>query len=617
MRIAQPLISLGNVPFSVAIPSCLSCAGSGVNLKVSRSTHILYQASAVPKGPPLHSIRVPASIFTPKRRRASVRVPHSSPSGLKNCTPGGDELWISRSAPAISIPLLREAICSLDSRMATLMSQRHELESHLEQAVRLQSPVSRLPAELLSSVFVMGVLGIGDENPVMVSTLMLVCRYWSEVALNTPILWSKVSVGPHDSLDKARRKLDRSKSCPLDITVDFGPRMEYTSSITEHVIRAMDLIRPALWRTKTFHLSIPNRPQAHVALLRCQEDAPLLETLSIHIFHAMQDDAYSSPPLPLFNGRTPRLRSCSLTSFNFGWDRRLVSGLRVLKLGGYFNSLTPSASTLLGILRQCPDLEELALRNMSSVDSDSDTCLLRPHELDPAPPSRPIELCRLKKLSFYYSGVGLTRQLMSQLALPSLDSLEMCYLENITPVLHLLCTQALTRLPLRRLRIETCLFNEMKFLHLLRRLHCLEVLELVDMEDASSNLLKCLSSSQPWICPQLEALTLDGCTTFHWDSLRTLVESRLPVNPGAYTSSFAVSPLPSRSISTAGLPRHKLPAEHQNPSSPASQAPRRLCAIDVTRCSQISKEMVQWLRMYVADVKCEPAKGVWGEAILP
>lgn len=58
--------------------------------------------------------------------------------------------------------------------MAFLMSQRHELESHLEQAVRLQSPVLRLPTELLSSIFVMGVLGMGDENPVMVPTLMLV-----------------------------------------------------------------------------------------------------------------------------------------------------------------------------------------------------------------------------------------------------------------------------------------------------------------------------------------------------------------------------------------------------------------------------------------------------------
>ncbi|KAF5382747.1 hypothetical protein D9615_002905 [Tricholomella constricta] len=553
----------------------------------------------------------PSSSFT-SRRRASIRAPYPSLLPLKNRTSGGDETWTSRSAPtAISIPLLREAIDSLDSKMATLMSRRHELESHLEQAVRLQSPVLRLPSELLSSIFVMGVLGIRDDDPVMVSTLMLVCRYWSDVALNTPILWTKISMSPHDSLEKARRKLERSRSCPLDITVNFGPRMEYNSSITEHVIHAMDLIRPALWRTKSFRLSVPNRPQAHAALLRCQEDAPLLETLSIRIFHSMQDDTYSSPPLPLFNGHTPRLQSCSLSSFNFGWDHTLVSRLRVLKLGGYFNSFTPSASTLLGILRQCPDLEELALRNMSSVDSD--TCQSRSEEFHSSPPSKSVQLRRLTKVSFYYSGAALTRQIMSQVAFSNLESLEMCYLENVTPVLHLLYTQALTRLPLRHLRIETCLFNEIKFLNLLRRLPSLVTLELVDVEDASSSLLKGLSSSQPWVCPRLETLAIDGCTALDWDSLRTFVESRLPANPHTYPQ-FHGSPM---SISSSTSASAKAQAQPKNGYIVTSQTPQRLRAIDITRCSHISKEMVQWLRMYVADVKCEPAKGVWGEANMP
>ena len=39
--------------------------------------------------------------------------------------------------------------------------------------------------------------------------------------------------------------------------------------------------------------------------------------------------------------------------------------------------------------------------------------------------------------------------------------------------------------------------------------------------------------------------------------------------------------------------------------------PQRLQSIDLTRCHQISKEMVQWLRMYVAEVKCDTAKGAW------
>jgi hypothetical protein len=310
-------------------------------------------------------------------------------------------------------------------------------------------------------------------------------RYWAEVVLDTPALWSRISVSPHHSLAKARRRLERSKNWPLDITVCFDPRTEFTTNVMEQIMPAMDLIRPALCRTKSFHLSVPNRNQAHAALSRCQENAPLLESLSIRIFHSMQDDTYCSTPLLLFNGHTPRLQSCSLTSFNFGWEPRLVSRLRVLKLDGYYNVHTPSATTLLGILRECPDLEELALRNLSNVDSAG--CA----QFDEGDHSQSkIHLRRLKKISFYYSGIALTRQIMSQITFPSLAVLEMCYLENVTPILSSLYTQALTRLPLRHLRIETCLFNEMKFMNLLRRLSSLLTLELVDMEDVSTNLLK-------------------------------------------------------------------------------------------------------------------------------
>lgn len=86
----------------------------------------------------------------------------------------GVDAYSSRGTANTSIPHLREAINSLDSKMASLMSQRHELESHLEQAVRLQSPVLRLPSELLASIFVIGVLGMDDDDPVMVPTIMLV-----------------------------------------------------------------------------------------------------------------------------------------------------------------------------------------------------------------------------------------------------------------------------------------------------------------------------------------------------------------------------------------------------------------------------------------------------------
>lgn len=74
----------------------------------------------------------------------------------------------------MSISFLREAISTIDVKMTALVKERAELETKLETAVRLQSPVLRLPSELLSSIFSIGVLGMGDNDPVMVPTLMLV-----------------------------------------------------------------------------------------------------------------------------------------------------------------------------------------------------------------------------------------------------------------------------------------------------------------------------------------------------------------------------------------------------------------------------------------------------------
>ncbi|KAK7056878.1 hypothetical protein VNI00_002595 [Paramarasmius palmivorus] len=506
--------------------------------------------------------------------------------------------------------------------MATLMSEKHVLESHLEQAVRLQSPVLRLPSELLGSIFVISVFGMGDDNPVMVGTLMLVCRYWADVVLDTPVLFSKISVSPHDSIERARRKLARSKSCPLDISINFGPRMEYTNktTVTEQVVHAMDLIRPALWRTRSFSLCVQNRPQAHAALSQCQEEAPLLESLTIQVHLPIQEVHYSNTLLPLFKGRTPRLRSCSLTSFNFGWDLRLVSRLRVLKLGGYLNGFAPSSSTLLGILRQCPDLEELVLRNMSDVDSDPCYPISRPRaseDFDPPAITKIIRLPRLSKVSFHSSGLVFTRQIMSQLALPNLESLEICWLGNVTHILQLLYEQALTRLPLKHLRIESGVFSENQLVRLLRRVPSLKSLELVDTEDASPITLRALASPQPWVCPRLEILVLDGCTNIEWDPLRGLVESRLPAH--SYPSHHNLEPFRSgnASASASAAARYQRPIVKSSSHAVLRGQPvQRIRSVDVSRCSEISREMVQWLRMYVPHVKCESPKGPWEEALM-
>ncbi|KAI8986227.1 hypothetical protein BD414DRAFT_416391 [Trametes punicea] len=565
--------------------------------------------------------------------------------------------WLSsprRAAANLSIPHLREALHSLESKMATLLSERDLLESKLEQAVRLQSPVQRLPNDLLSSIFNIAVLDGEEEDSITLSNLMLVCRYWREVAIHTPMLWTRISMGTHRSVDRALLKLDRSKSAPLYICLDFSPRMEHGTVSTESIITAMDLVRPAIWRWKTFHLIVPSRPQAHVALTRCREQAPLLEVLSIRVTHSMQEDHYSTPPLPLFERYTPRLRSSSFTSFNFNWDLALLSNLRVLKLGGYWNGFSPSVDVILKTLRACPQLEELVLRNMSDVDPESCASLIsEPSEqqqddyvLARVSDTRTIHLPRLRKASFYYSGNLRTRTVFSLLSFPSLERIELCYLDNVSPILESLRRQSLTVLPLRHLRIESCFMNELRFARLLPRLPALNSLELVDVEDVTSNLMRNFATppvSQTWVCPKLRTLSLEGCTSIDWETIRSIVESRLPPLSRAFPRQSVRQESPSRpavSVSSASASRqrpmvsssstssasafaatahilsHQPAAPAMSSSSHAMGRPVRIESIDLTRCHQISKEMVQWLRMYVAEVKCETVKSVWGEPSL-
>jgi hypothetical protein len=262
---------------------------------------------------------------------------------------------------------------------------------------------------------------------------------------------------------------------------------------------------------------VATRSDAHAALAVCQQAAPLLETLNIHVANSLEEDS-ATRTLPLFAGDTPRLRQCSFASFDFGWDPRLVTDLRTLKLDGYWSASSPSTSTLLEIFRSSPRLEEFVLRNLYDVDSDF--CLsgrfnaesfarssIRPVVIAPA---HIVHLPSLRRIVISAAGSTRVRGLLSQLALPALEDLELSCLDDVSVILSHLESQAMTSLPLRRLKIESCNFDQIQLLHLLRRVPTLRTLELVDVHNLSPHFLK--------VCPLLHTC---------WDSILTIFVRRL------------------------------------------------------------------------------------------
>lgn len=249
-----------------------------------------------------------------------------------------------------------------------------------------------------------------------------------------------------------------------------------------------------------------------------------------------------------------------------------------------------------------------------------------------------VHMPRLRRASFYNAGAERMHALFSQLSFPALERVEFAYLDNLSPILKHLKRQVFASLPLTHLRIESCYFNELKFMQLLGRFPLLRTLELVDVEDISSNFLNGLSAHPPtqdWICPRLETLSFDGCSTVNWDALRGLVESRLPAN-----SSIRMVKPPNKdfvrgnTLLSSSASSYAAQQQRQHMSSASSSSfstsvrsggsssasrsssgtgPKRLKTIDLTRCHQISQEMIQWLRMYVSEVRCDSVKTYWGE----
>jgi hypothetical protein len=101
-----------------------------------------------------------------------------------------------------------------------------------------------------------------------------------------------------------------------------------------------------------------------------------------------------------------------------------------------------------------------------------------------------IQLPWLTKMMFHYVGIQRSQTILSQIAIPALEKVALCYLDNMMTLLNHLKQQSLMSLPLQHLRIEASFFGELELVRLLTQTSSLTTLELAEVEDASSSLIK-------------------------------------------------------------------------------------------------------------------------------
>lgn len=144
---------------------------------------------------------------------------------------------------------IQERIRQLESELSQAREECGSLEDDLAQYQASISPIRNIPPEILTSIFEQYVM----ERPMRIRLLLLVCRLWYRLIMDTPSLWAHVrlvfdadtdSPTPvRNALKYARACYERSKQCPLHVAMDFS-QIPSEKEFIDNRLEALDLFDP-------------------------------------------------------------------------------------------------------------------------------------------------------------------------------------------------------------------------------------------------------------------------------------------------------------------------------------------------------------------------------------
>jgi len=424
-------------------------------------------------------------------------------------------------------------VADLEAEIARLKHRRSKILAN-------QSLIWRLPPEILSRTFELGT----HESNHLPQTLSLVSRSWRKLVLDTPILWTYITLdqtfgyGTSDQfLRKARTHLQRSQTCKFLVDVDC----RFLDSIVD-LLDVMVLLEPHLHRCFSFRMSFMDWEEA-IVLVRdhSQGLGPSLERLYIRADPSDDDDP---SPLPLLSSPCPRLRTVVLeqvplkTIGEVSGDFSRLTTLHLVQDQRYAshasNRISIPLTDLLARLAALPMLTELCIQS-ASIQLDDERMLLASPTLTVVPSLKYL-ICNLIDStalslfleSTYFPNLGRLRVQMSN----TLDDTGVQWLQHVASI-------SPPRLPsLRYLDLRACNVDEASLFPFVRALRNLPELTALALSSPPSgcigtklfDALTLGQSAAEKITPKLQALCLQNCRDVTGHELIRLVQSRLGSN---------------------------------------------------------------------------------------
>lgn len=221
----------------------------------------------------------------------------------------------------------------------------------------------RLPAEMIARIFVLG----AEDDDMLPVTVSHVCRTWRAIALHTPSLWRRISLGPQERMWSER--IYRAKACSLDVqllpwrTTRSGGFV--AQRLNTHTVQlCMHLVSPFIHRWRSFELVLTEYEPflANAALSGCcwqkkRGKASSLEELTL-VYRANDD----TKEFCLFAGYAPRLRRLTVDGLRLTWLPSLFRNLTFLDYTHHgFSAGDEAVVELLSMLAVCTRLHELRI----------------------------------------------------------------------------------------------------------------------------------------------------------------------------------------------------------------------------------------------------------------
>ncbi|KAK0202652.1 hypothetical protein DFS33DRAFT_1341918 [Desarmillaria ectypa] len=284
----------------------------------------------------------------------------------------GDISWFSlQFSMAETVAGLRS---DLNDMTATILNQSPpslsqidaEILQHEEAVRELKSrrnalaPISKLPPEMLSRIFLFVSYPHGSYKSLLWINVSHVSRHWRAIALGFPALWSSP---PFTTPAWAHEMLRRSKMAPLNIVADL-------TYMTPKMLAAFDNAMKQVDRSAELNLTGTKTMEKYLTDLT--KRAPFLSKLCIVQVYTRYHEVEEKIVLPdnFLDGQTPRLRHLDLNRCQVHWDSDLMQNLTYLRIvePGDFR---PTISQLVDVLEQMPWLETLDLDHALPIVSET------------------------------------------------------------------------------------------------------------------------------------------------------------------------------------------------------------------------------------------------------